>query len=127
MSIPSDLRYTDSHEWIRDHGDGTVTFGITAFAQDQLGDVVFWEGPEIGASVSKGDPVGTVESVKAVSDVYAPVSGEVVEVNEGLESSPEQVNESPYEGGWMVRLKLSDPSELDALLDAEAYAGAVGG
>jgi glycine cleavage system H protein len=121
MSIPQHLRYTLSHEWLLDNGDGTVTVGITAFAAEQLGDVVFWECSALGDSLGKGDPLGTVESVKAVSDVYAPVSGAVVESNAALEDAPEQVNSDPYGAGWMVRLQLADPAELDALMDAHAY------
>jgi len=119
--IPSDLLFTKSHEWIRDNKDGTVTVGISDFAQDQLGDVVFWDGPQAGDGFEKGDTVGVVESVKAVSDVYSPVSGEVVENNENLEDTPEKVNEDPYGDGWMLVLKLSDPSELSEFMDAGAY------
>lgn len=119
--IRNELKYVASHEWIRDEGDGTVTIGITDHAQDLLGDVVFVELPEVGAEVSAGDDTGVVESVKAASDVYAPVSGEVVEINAQLEDSPELVNSDPYGDGWFFRVKLSDPAELDDMLDANAY------
>ncbi len=119
-SYPSDLRYHEEHDWARIDGD-IATFGITWYAQDQLGEVVYFEPPEIGKSVRKGDPYAEVESVKAVSDVIAPLSGEVVEVNEGLTSGPEAINDDPYDGGWMVRVRLSDPSEVDSLMDADAY------
>ncbi|MBT3145707.1 glycine cleavage system protein GcvH [Neptunomonas phycophila] len=119
--IRNELKYVSSHEWIRDEGDGTVTIGITDHAQDLLGDVVFVELPEEGSEVGAGDDAGVVESVKAASDIYAPVSGEVVAVNEQLEESPELVNSDPYGDGWFFRLKLSDASELDDLLDAAAY------
>ncbi len=121
-NIPNELRYVASHEWIRDEGDGTVTIGITDHAQDLLGDVVFVELPEVGDNVSSGDDMGVVEWVKAASDVYAPLSGEVVAVNEDLEESPELVNSDPYGDGWFIRLRLSDVAELDDLLDADGYA-----
>ena len=119
--IPTDLRYVDTHEWIRDEGDGSVTIGITQHAQEALGDVVFVELPETGKTLSAGDDFGVVESVKAASDLYSPLSGEVLEVNSELEDSPETINEAPYEGGWLIKLKLSDASEMDDLLDAAAY------
>ena len=119
--IRKELKYVASHEWIRDEGDGTVTIGITDHAQDLLGDVVFVELPDVGAEVAAGDDAGVVEAVKAASDVYAPLSGEVVAVNEQLEDSPELVNSDPYGDGWFFRLKLSDVSELEDLLDADAY------
>jgi glycine cleavage system H protein len=125
MTTPQDLRYSPSHEWIRDEGDGTATVGITHHAQDKLGDVVFWEGPKAGAKVTKGRSLGLVESVKATSDVYAPVSGEVIANNDALSDDPSKVNADPYGAGWMVRLRISDPSELAALLDAAAYAAHV--
>ena len=121
-NIPNELRYVASHEWIRDEGDGTVTIGITDHAQDLLGDVVFVELPEVGDIVSSGDDIGVVESVKAASDVYAPLTGEVVAVNEDLEDSPELVNSDPYGDGWFIRLRLTDTDELDDLLDADGYA-----
>ncbi len=120
-NIPSELKYVASHEWIRVEGDGTVVIGITDHAQDLLGDVVFVELPEVGAEVATGDESGVVESVKAASDIYAPVSGEVVAVNEELEDSPELVNSDPYGDGWFFKLKLSDAEELNTLLDGEAY------
>ncbi len=120
-NIPSELKYVASHEWIRVEGDGTVTIGVTDHAQDLLGDVVFVELPEVGAEVASGDDAGVVESVKAASDIYAPLSGEVVAVNEELEDSPELVNSDPYGDGWFFRLKLTDDSELADLLDADAY------
>ncbi|WP_151705010.1 glycine cleavage system protein GcvH [Nitrincola alkalilacustris] len=121
-NIPSELKYVASHEWIRDEGNGVVSIGVTDHAQDLLGDVVFVELPDVGDEVSAGDDCGVVESVKAASDIYAPLSGEVIEINEDLEDSPEMVNSDPYGDGWFFRLKLSDPAELDDLLDAEAYA-----
>ena len=121
MSNPSDLRYTKEHEWARKEADGQVTIGITHHAQDALGDVVFVELPEVGDNLGTNDKFGVVESVKTVSDLYSPCSGEVVAVNEELENTPELINEAPYEGGWIVRITPSDPSELDNLMDAEAY------
>ena len=117
---PDDLRYHPEHDWARIDGE-VATFGITWFAQDQLGEVVFFDPPEVGKTVRKGDPYAEVESVKAVSDVIAPLSGEIVEVNDGLSSGPEAINDDPYETGWMVKVRLSDPSEVDALMDAAAY------
>jgi glycine cleavage system H protein len=119
-SYPEDLKYHAEHDWARIDGD-QATFGITWYAQDALGEVVFFDPPEVGASVSKDDAYAEVESVKAVSDVFAPLSGEIVEVNEGLADSPEQVNQDPYGEGWMVKVRLSDPSEVDQLMDVEAY------
>jgi glycine cleavage system H protein len=119
-SYPSDLAYHEEHDWARIDGD-IATFGITWYAQDQLGEVVFFDPPEVGKTVRKGDPYAEVESVKAVSDVIAPLSGEIVEVNEALTSAPEAINDDPYDSGWMVRVRLSDPSEVDSLLDAAAY------
>ncbi len=121
-NIPSELKYVASHEWIRVEGDGTVVIGVTDHAQDLLGDVVFVELPEAGAELAAGDEAGVVESVKAASDVYAPLSGEVVAINEELEDSPELVNSDPYGDGWFFKLKLSDADELNALMDGEAYA-----
>ena len=120
--IPSDLLYRESHEWVRYDEDGTATVGISDHAQAQLGDMVFVELPEPGMSYEQGDACAVVESVKAASDVYAPLTGEVIENNSALEDSPELVNTDPYGDGWLFRLQLSDPSELDGLLDAEAYA-----
>jgi glycine cleavage system H protein len=119
-SYPDDLLYHPEHDWVRLDGD-TATFGITWFAQDALGEVVFFDPPEVGTTVSKDQPYAEVESVKAVSDVIAPLSGEIVEVNTALADKPEAINEDPYGDGWMVRVKLSDESERDGLLDAAAY------
>jgi glycine cleavage system H protein len=117
LSVPGDLQYTRTHEWVRREGD-TATVGITEHAQDELGDVVFIELPEEGASFGTGDAFGTIESVKAVSDLYAPVGGEVVEVNEALNDAPEKVNEDPYGEGWIIRLRVSGEGNL---LSAEEY------
>ena len=119
-SYPDDLLYHPEHDWVRLDGD-TATFGITWFAQDALGEVVFFEPPEVGSTVSKDEPYAEVESVKAVSDVIAPMSGEIVEVNTALSDKPEAINEDPYGAGWLARVKLSDPSEKDGLLDAATY------
>lgn len=119
-SYPDELRYHPEHDWARVDGD-EATFGVTWYAQDTLGEIVFYEPPEVGAQISKDGSYAEVESVKAVSDVYAPLSGEILEVNEALADSPERVNEDPYGEGWMVRVKLSDPSEADTLMDAAAY------
>jgi glycine cleavage system H protein len=124
-NVPNTLKYTASHEWILDNGDGTVTVGITDHAQELLGDVVFVELPEVSREVSKGEDFSLVESVKAASDIYAPLSGEVIEVNESLVDSPETLNESAYDAGWIAKLKLADAAELDALLDANAYQATV--
>ncbi|WP_085447213.1 glycine cleavage system protein GcvH [Magnetofaba australis] len=120
MSIPADLRYTKEHEWVRMEGDEAVV-GITAFAAEQLGDVVFVELPEVGASLEANGTFGVVESVKSVSDLYVPISGEVVAINEALSDSPEQVNEAPYGDGWMIRIKVANPADVESLLDAAAY------
>lgn len=120
-NIPSDLKYTKDHEWIRLEADGTATVGITDYAQSSLGDVTFVELPEVGATFSAGDAFGVVESVKAASDLYMPVSCEVIEVNEALEDAPESVNTDPYGEAWIAKIKLEDPSEAEALLDAAAY------
>ncbi|MFD2189893.1 glycine cleavage system protein GcvH [Pistricoccus aurantiacus] len=120
-NIPANLRYTESHEWVLDNGDGTVTLGITDHAQQALGDVVFVELPEIGREMDAGDEFGVIESVKAASDLYAPLAGEVVEINEALEDSPETINESPYEDGWIAKLRLIDEDSLEKLMDADAY------
>ncbi|WP_068545678.1 glycine cleavage system protein GcvH [Thalassotalea crassostreae] len=124
-NIPSELKYATSHEWVRNEGDGTVTIGITEHAQGLLGDMVFVELPDVGDEVATGDDIAVAESVKAASDIYAPVSGEVVAVNEDLEDSPELVNSDAFGDGWMFKIKLDDASELDALLDAEGYANVV--
>lgn len=120
MEFPEDLKYSKEHEWVLVDGD-VVTVGITDFAQDQLGDIVFVELPSIGDKVSKDEAFGVVESVKAVNDVYAPLSGTVVEVNDDLPDSPEMINEDCYGDGWMVKIRLSDPAELEALMDAAGY------
>ncbi|WP_456373559.1 glycine cleavage system protein GcvH [Thiolapillus sp.] len=119
-NIPENLKYTKSHEWVKDEGDGTVSIGISDHAQELLGDLVFVELPEAGASLSAGSECAVVESVKAASDVYSPVDGEVVEVNEELADTPENINQAPYDA-WIFKVKLSDPSQLDGLLDAQAY------
>ncbi|MFV0449214.1 MAG: glycine cleavage system protein GcvH [Vibrio sp.] len=119
------LKFTESHEWVRDNGDGTVTIGISEHAQEMLGDVVFVELPEADTEIDAGDSFSLVESVKAASDIYAPVSGVVIEVNEELQDSPELINEEPYEGGWIVKVKMSDPAELENLKDAEEYLSSI--
>jgi glycine cleavage system H protein len=124
-NVPNTLKYTASHEWILDNGDGTVTVGITDHAQELLGDVVFVELPEVGREVSKGEDFSLVESVKAASDIYAPLSGEVIAVNESLVDAPETLNEDAYDAGWIAKLKLADAAELNALLDASAYQATV--
>lgn len=118
--VPTDLRYTKDHEWVRMEGD-TATVGITAYAANQLGDVVFVELPDVGRTVGQHATFGVVESVKAVSDLFAPISGEVVEVNGALAASPEAVNGDPYGSGWMIRLRVADPGQLAELLDAGTY------
>ncbi|MBU0518601.1 glycine cleavage system protein GcvH [bacterium] len=120
MNIPSNLLYTKEHEWAAVAGD-VVTIGITDYAQGELGDIVFVELPQVGDSVVKGDSFGTIEAVKAVSDLYAPVSGEVTEVNDDLADTPEIINQSPYDEGWMLKIKLSDPSQKDDMLSADGY------
>ena len=119
-SYPEDLRYHPEHDWARIDGD-TATFGVTWYAQDALGEVVFFEPPEVGSPVTKDEAYAEVESVKAVSDVFAPLSGEIVEVNEAAAENPEVINEDPYGEGWMVKVKLTDTAELDSLMDVEAY------
>jgi len=122
MSTPESLRYAATHEWARKDDDGTVVVGITDFAQDQLGDVVFVELPEVGRKVVKGDTLAVIESVKTASDIYAPVSGEVVAVNDALDAKPETINDSPYEDGWLFAIAPSNEAEYDELLDAQGYA-----
>ena len=120
--VPQELQYTAEHEWVRrTEEEGVVDVGITDYAQDQLGDVVFVELPRVGASFGRMEVFGTIEAVKAVSELFSPLSGEVVAVNEALDADPALVNSDPYGGGWMIRLRISDPSQLDTLLDAEAY------
>jgi glycine cleavage system H protein len=122
-NIPVELKYTRTHEWARHNDDGSVTVGITDNAQDQLGDMVYIEVPEVGQSVSAQEACAVVESVKAASDVYSPISGEVVEVNETLADSPETVNQDAYGAGWLFRVQPADAGDLDALMDGDAYAG----
>ncbi len=121
MSVPSELKYTREHEWIKDNGDGTATIGITDFAQGELGDIVFVELEDEGFDFSADDTFGTVEAVKTVSELYAPIDGEIAEVNEALEDDPELVNSDPYGEGWMVKIKVSDSSQLEQLLSADEY------
>ena len=120
MKLPQDLRYTASHEWVRRESDGTVSIGITDHAQEQLGDIVFVEAPQVGRQVKAGESVGVVESVKAASDIYAPVAGEIVATNTALADAPEKVNEDAF-AAWMYRIKPANPGEVDKLLDAAAY------
>ena len=120
MNIPDDLRYSSDHEWIRRDGD-VITIGITDYAQDSLGDVVFVEQPEVGQTLAASDTFTEVESTKSVSDIYAPVSGTITEVNAALEDQPELLNSDPYGEGWICRIEMSDPGQFDALLDATAY------
>ncbi|WP_043525893.1 glycine cleavage system protein GcvH [Litchfieldella xinjiangensis] len=121
-NLPANLRYTESHEWVLDNGDGTVTLGITDHAQQALGDVVFVELPDVGRTLESGGELGVIESVKAASDLYAPLAGEIVEANTALEDAPETVNESPYDKGWIAKLKPSNIEAINDLLDADAYA-----
>jgi glycine cleavage system H protein len=120
MNIPAELRYSSDHEWVRVEGT-TATIGITEYAQDALGDVVFVEMPETGLAVAAGESFSEVESTKSVSDIYAPITGSIAEVNADLESQPELLNTDPYGAGWICRIEIGDPSELDGLMDAEAY------
>ena len=124
MQVPDELRYTKDHEWLRAEGD-VATIGITDYAQTQLGDIVYVELPQVGDKVTAHKPFGTVEAVKAVSDIISPVSGEVTEVNDELASSPERIKESPYGDGWMIKIKMSDVGEVNSLLEAEAYKGII--
>lgn len=121
MNFPADLKYTREHEWVRDNGDGTVTVGITDFAQSELGDIVFVELEPEGEEFDQDEVFGTVEAVKTVSELFAPVSGEIVEINAALEDDPELVNNDPYGDGWMVKVRVADASELDGLLSADDY------
>ena len=120
LNLPEDVRYTDDHEWAKKNGD-VVRIGISDYAQDQLGDIVFVELPEVGSSFDKGEEFGTVESVKAVSELYMPIGGEIMAINEALADEPERVNNDPYNGGWMVDIKASDPAELDAMKSKADY------
>ncbi|KPK26776.1 MAG: hypothetical protein AMJ66_11580 [Betaproteobacteria bacterium SG8_40] len=120
MSIPADLKYTDTHEWVRKEADGSVSVGITHHAQDLLGDLVYVENPQVGRKFKKGEECGVVESVKAASDIYAPLSGEILAINEALADAPEKINESAYDA-WMFRLRPDDAGELETLLDASGY------
>jgi glycine cleavage system H protein len=124
--IPADLRYAKSHEWLRPESDGTVTVGISDYAQNSLGDITYVQVPKVGAVFKAGETFGVVESVKAASDLYAPVAGTVVAVNGALDGTPETVNRSPYTEGWMLKLKPADPASLQTLLDATAYGALVG-
>lgn len=125
MAVPNELKYSKEHEWVKVEGN-VATIGITEYAQSELGDIVFVELPETDDEINEGDTFGSVESVKTVSELYAPISGKVVEVNEELEDSPEFVNESPYEKVWMVKVEISDESQLEALLTAEKYSEMIG-
>lgn len=125
-NIPADLRYAKSHEWVRADSDGTVTIGITDYAQNSLGDITYVQMPKVGATLKAGAPFGVVESVKAASDLYAPISGTVVAVNSALESAPDTVNRAPYTEGWMLKLTPAEPGAVDTLLDASAYAKLAG-
>ncbi|WP_166241300.1 glycine cleavage system protein GcvH [Paenibacillus turpanensis] len=120
MNVPAELKYTEEHEWAKVEGN-TVTIGITEFAQNELGDIVFVELPQLGDTLQVGEPFGSVESVKTVSELYSPVSGKVIKINEGLSGSPEKVNEAPYGEGWMIQVELSDPSEVEKLWSADKY------
>jgi glycine cleavage system H protein len=124
-TVPTELRYASSHEWVRDNGDGTLTIGITDHAQTQLGDVVFVELPEVGQELSAGGECAVIESVKAASDIYSPVSGTVTSINDGLEDAPETINEGCYTDGWIFTLTPGDTSELDALLTADQYQASI--
>jgi len=124
-NIPQELKYASSHEWVRSEGNGVYTVGITEHAQDLLGDMVFVELPDVGDSVAQGDDVAVAESVKAASDIYAPISGEILAVNDALNDSPETVNSAPYTDGWMFQIKAADEAEVAALLDAAGYAASI--
>ena len=126
LNFPDDVRYAKSHEWARSEGN-SFKVGISDYAQDQLGDIVFVELPEVGDTLGKGEEFGTVESVKAVSELYMPISGEIVSINSSLEDAPEKVNNAPYGDGWMIEIKAENPSELDELMDNDAYLGTLKG
>jgi glycine cleavage system H protein len=119
--FPAELKYAETHEWVRQEDDGTVVVGITDHAQDALGDIVYVELPEVGTSADSGGEVAVVESVKAASDIYSPVSGEIIDINSALEDQPETVNQSPYGDGWLFRVKLAEPEDIQNLMDADAY------
>ena len=121
MSLPADLMYTESHEWVRLNDDGTVTVGITEHAQEQLGDLVFVESPEVDADVEAGDAIAVVESVKAASDIYAPIAGRIIDANNALADAPELVNSSPYEDGWLFTMEPTDASDVEELLSSDSY------
>lgn len=120
-NVPADLRYAKSHEWVKLESDGTATVGITDYAQSALGDITYVQLPKVGATLKAGETFGVVESVKAASDLYAPVAGTVVATNSGLDSAPESLNTAPYDGAWMLKVKLANPADVAALLDADAY------
>jgi glycine cleavage system H protein len=120
-NIPNTLRYAKTHEWLRLESDGTAVIGISDYAQSSLGDITYVQVPGEGKELTTGGPLGVVESVKAASDIYAPLGGTVIEVNPDLDATPEKVNQEPYEGGWLVKIKVNDPAEAEALLDATAY------
>jgi len=125
-SVPSDLKYAKSHEWLKLSSDATALVGITDYAQNSLGDITYVQLPKVGTTLKAGDSFGVVESVKAASDLYAPVGGTVLEVNKALDSAPETLNQAPYEGGWILKLKLTDPASAQSLLDAAAYQKLIG-
>ncbi len=125
-NVPADLRYAKSHEWLKVSSDGTALVGITDYAQNSLGDITFVQVPKVGAALKAGEPFGVVESVKAASDVYAPVAGTVIEVNKALDANPEKVNQSPYADGWMLKLKLANPADAASLLAAADYEKSIG-
>ncbi len=126
MDTPASLRYTESHEWVRTNADGSVTIGITAHAQDQLGELVYVELPAAGRKLAQGEACAVVESTKAASDVYAPLDGEVIEINAALTDAPQTINSSPYENGWLIRLRPANSAQIDALLSADAYSAGPG-
>ncbi len=125
-TVPADLKYAKSHEWLKLESDGTATVGITDYAQSSLGDITFVQLPKVGAALKAGETFGVVESVKAASDLYAPAAGTVVAINSALDSAPETVNQTPYEGGWMLKIKLADPAAAAALFDAAGYTKLIG-
>ncbi len=126
-NIPADLRYTVEHEYVRTTGDGIVEIGITDFAQSELGDIVYVELPRVGAKFNRHDVFGTIEAVKAVSELFSPVAGEVVEINEQLDGEPSLVNSDPFVSGWMIRMRMDDPSNTEGMIDADAYKAHIGG